>query len=199
MKRSTLHSIILATAVTLVPAFATVHADAEVVSAARQYLSDHVRAWLDNPAVFDSVNKQNLVNADLSQADIDQLDKTWRSQASTGSGTLIDSVLANALSSYLKSVQNDSNGLITEIFVMDNKGLNVGQSSVTSDFWQGDEAKWQNSYLKGPHALFVDDVELDDSSQRFQVQVSVPVVDPANGKAIGAVTIGIDAEGLLML
>ncbi len=61
------------------------------------------------------------------------------------------------------------------------------------------ESKWQESYLKGPAALFIDDVELDDSSQRFQVQVSVPVVDPANGKAIGAVTIGIDAEGLLML
>ena len=62
-----------------------------------------------------------------------------------------------------------------------------------------DESKWQKSYLKGAAALFVDNVELDDSSQRFQVQVSVPVVDPATGKAIGAVTFGIDAEGLLML
>ncbi len=199
MKRPNLHSIILAAAVTLIPAFATVQADAEIESAARQYLSNHARSWLDNPIVIDAVKQQNLVNADLSQADVDQLDKTWRSEASTGSGPMIDSVLGKALSSYLKTVQDDSNGLITEVFVMDNKGLNVGQSSVTSDFWQGDEGKWQNSYLKGPNALFVDDVELDDSSQRFQVQVSVPVVDPASGKAIGAVTIGIDAEGLLML
>lgn len=199
MKRSTLPSLILAGTLAFIPMLVTAQADAEIESAARQYLSNHARPWLDDPIVVDAVNRQNQVNADLSQADVDQLDKTWRSQASTGSGPMIDSVLSNALSTYLKTVQDDSNGLITEIFVMDNKGLNVGQSSVTSDFWQGDESKWQNSYLKGPNAMFVDDVELDDSSQRFQVQVSVPVVDPANGKAIGAVTIGIDAEGLLML
>ena len=199
MKLSIAHSIFLAAAVSLIPVFASAQADSGIESAARQYLSDQARSWIDAPIVVEAVNKQNIVNADLSQADIDQLDQTWRAQAGSGGGSLIDSLLSNALSAYLKTVQKDANGLITEIFVMDNKGLNVGQSNVTSDFWQGDEGKWQKSYLKGPSAVFVDDVELDDSSQRFQVQVSVPVVDPANGKAIGAVTIGIDAEGLLML
>lgn len=199
MKLPIVHSIVLAVAVSLIPAFASAQADSEIESAARQYLSEHAQSWVADPIVIAAVIKQNLVNADLSQTDIDQLDQTWRTQAKVGSGSLIDRVLSNELSTYLKTVQSDSNGLITEVFVMDNKGLNVGQSNVTSDFWQGDEGKWQKSYLQGPTALFVDDVELDDSSQRFQVQVSVPVVDPANGKAIGAVTIGIDAEGLLML
>lgn len=198
MKLPIVHSILLAAAVSLLPALPA-QADPEIESAARQYLSEQARSWIDDPIIVEAVNKQNLVNADLSQADIDQLDKTWRVQAGSGGGPLIDSLLSNALSAHLQTVQQDSSGLITEIIVMDNKGLNVGQSSVTSDFWQGDEGKWQKSYLKGPSAVFVDDVEMDDSSQRFQVQVSVPVVDPANGKAIGAVTVGIDAEGLLML
>ncbi len=199
MKRPIIPTIIFAAAVPLVSVFGSAQADVEIESAARQYLSDQVRSWVDAPIIVDAVNKQNMAHADLSQMDIDQLDQTWRAQAGSGGGTMIDSVLSTALSTHLKSVQKDANGLITEIIVMDDKGLNVGQSSVTSDFWQGDESKWQESYLKGPAALFVDNVELDDSSQRYQVQVSVPVVDPASGKAIGAVTIGIDAEGLLML
>ncbi len=199
MKPSIARSIVLAATVSLITVFAQAQTDPEIESAARLYLSDHAQSWIDDPIIVDAVNKQNLVNADLSQADIDQLDQNWRAQAGSGSGPMIDDILSSKLSAYLKTVQDDANGLITEIFVMDNKGLNVGQSSVTSDYWQGDESKWQESYLKGPTALFIDDVELDDSSQRFQVQVSVPVVDPASGKAVGAVTFGIDAEGLLML
>ena len=38
---------------------------------------------------------------------------------------MTQSVLGNALSGYLKKVKGDS------------KGLNVGQSDVTSDYWQG--------------------------------------------------------------
>ena len=39
---------------------------------------------------------------------------------------------------------------------------------------------------------FVDEVEFDDSSQSYLVQVSVPVKD--GGKAIGAITFGIDVD-----
>src|SRR3546814_10661759 len=80
---------------------------------------------------------------------------------------------------------------------MDDKGLNVGQSDVTSDYWQGDEAKWQKTYSVGPNAIFVDKVDQDESTQKFQTQVSMSVVDPASGKAIGAVTVGLDVEMLM--
>jgi hypothetical protein len=80
---------------------------------------------------------------------------------------------------------------------MDNKGLNVGQSDVTSDYWQGDEAKWQKTYSVGPAAVFVDKIEQDESTQKFQTQVSISVVDPAGGAVIGAVTVGLDVEMLM--
>ena len=79
---------------------------------------------------------------------------------------------------------------------MDAKGLNVGTSDVTSDYMQGDEGKWQKTYLVGPDATFIDEVEFDESSKTFQSQVSTTVVDPATGKAIGAVTIGMNVEKL---
>ena len=79
---------------------------------------------------------------------------------------------------------------------MDNKGLNVGQSDVTSDYWQGDEAKWKKTFLVGPDAVFIDKVEEDESTQQFQSQVSLSIVDPTTKNVIGAVTIGIDVEVL---
>jgi hypothetical protein len=77
---------------------------------------------------------------------------------------------------------------------MDNQGANVCQNELTSDYWQGDEAKFEKSYNGGKGAIFVDEVEFDDSSQAYLCQVSVPVMD--GDKAIGAITIGVDVEKL---
>ena len=106
-------------------------------------------------------------------------------------------VLGNELSAYLKKVKAESEGLYTEIFVMDNKGLNVGQSDVTSDYWQGDEAKWQKTYSVGPNTIHVGKVSTDESSQALKSQLSMTISDPATGKAIGAITVGVNVEMLI--
>lgn len=155
-----------------------------------------VRAWLSDPAVISAINDQNARHAGLGQNDIDRLDKQWRSETSSSNRTLVDAVLSNQLSNYLAGVKNDARGLYSEIFVMDNKGLNVGQSDVTSDYWQGDEDKWQKTYLAGPDAVFIDEVEFDESTQTFQSQLSLSIVDPNSGMAIGAVTVGVNVEML---
>ena len=49
-------------------------------------------------------------------------------------------------------------------------------------------------FAGGNGAVFVDEVEFDDSSQAYLVQVSVPVMD--GGKAIGAITFGIDFDAV---
>jgi hypothetical protein len=175
-----------------------VSADPEVAAAAQAFVENHAD-WLENPLIVRAINDQNAAHASMDQAGIDALDQQWRSESVDGSGPLLDEVMSNELSVFLQSVREDSQGLITEVFVMDNLGLNVGQSDLTSDFWQGDEAKWQKTYQAGPDVLFVDDVEMDESSQRYQAQVSYSISDPVTGDVIGAVTIGIDAEGLLML
>ena len=80
---------------------------------------------------------------------------------------------------------------------MDNRGLNVGQSEVTSDYWQGDEAKWKKTFLVGPNAMIIDDVELDESTQTFQSQLSMSITDQATGEVIGAITVGVDVEAIV--
>lgn len=194
-----LPAVLFSIALGLVSHTSHVAADPEIESAARSYVENHAKSWLSNPLIIRAINAQNTAHKSLDQAGIDAMDRQWRGESASGAGPMIDKVMANELSVYLKSVQEESQGLITEVFVMDNLGLNVGQSDLTSDFWQGDEAKWQATFLAGPDTLFVDDVELDESSQRYQTQVSYSITDPTTGKVIGAVTIGIDADGLLML
>lgn len=155
-----------------------------------------VKQWIGNDLVVQAVKAQNSRHAGLSQSDIDKMDKDWRAQTDAGSKPMIDAVLGNALSRFLADQKNATGGLVTEVFVMDNRGLNVGQSDVTSDYWQGDEAKWQKTYSAGAGAIFIDEVEMDESTQTFQSQLSMSIVDPASGQVIGAITVGVNVDAL---
>ena len=159
------HSILkFALAVSVVAmAIGPIKADGEHIPAVTEYANANIRPWLSDAAVISAVKAQNEANSGLAQADVDALDKEWRAGVDGGDTTLIDKVLANDLSAFLRDKQMGSNGVITEIFVTDAKGLNVGQSDVTSDYWQGDEAKWQKTYGTGAaDAIFVDDAEKDE-------------------------------------
>jgi len=162
----------------------------------KKLADSEIRMWIKDPAIVSAVKAQNQKNASLTQADIDRLDKQWRAETGASSQPMIKAVLSNDLSKFLKAKKDAGNGLYTEIFVMDNKGLNVGQSDITSDYWQGDEAKWQKTYSVGPNAIHVSDVKKDESTQTFQGQVSLPVADPANNQVIGAITVGVNVEHL---
>jgi hypothetical protein len=165
------------------------------VAPVTEYVNANVKAWLADPAVVSAIKAQNEANTALDQAAIEALDQKWRSEVEADSHPMIDAVLGNALSTFLKSKQSDSGGTITEIFVTDAKGLNVGQSDVTSDYWQGDEDKFTKSFGAGAGALFVDAAEKDESTQMLQSQASMTIVDET-GKPIGAVTIGVNLDQL---
>ncbi len=168
----------------------------DYVQQIRSEIVPRVQSWAANPVVIAALKAQNQSHSGLTQSEIDKMDKQWRSETSAGGGTLISKVLGNELSKFLGGVKSDGRGVYTEIFVMDNKGLNVGQSDVTSDYWQGDEAKWKKTYLAGADSMLIDEVEFDESTQTFQSQLSLPVVDPATNEVIGAVTVGVNVEML---
>jgi hypothetical protein len=166
------------------------------ITEVKKYVAANVAPWLNDKIVIEALKAQNAKSASLTDANILELDKEWRAQLDALSKPLIDSVMENKLSAFLTTKKAESKGLLTEIFVMDDKGLNVGQSDVTSDYWQGDEAKWQKSFKVGSDAVFVDNVEKDESTQQLQVQVSISIKDPETGKVIGAVTLGISVDQL---
>lgn len=164
----------------------------------KELVETQLKAALNDPAVVAAIKAQNEENAALSQADVDALDQKWRSEVEAGGGAMVDETLSSELSGYLKKVKDDQQGALTELFVMDAKGLNVGQSDPTSDYWQGDEAKWQKTFSAGPDAVFVDEVEQDESTQQLQSQASFTISDPETGEPIGAATAGINLDMLGM-
>lgn len=169
---------------------ATSAAASELQDMAKTYVIETLGAALSTPEVAAAVHAQNERNAGLDAAAIEALDQQWRA----GDAAMIDAALSNDLSKYLASIVDEQGGLVSELFVMDSKGLNVGQSARTSDYWQGDEAKWSETYLVGPDAVHVSDIEEDESTQTFQVQVSLPIVD--GGAPIGAITVGVNVSAL---
>ena len=174
----------------------SVYAAGEHEGPIRKLATSAAMAGVKDPAVIAAIKAQNAKTAGLSEAEIVKMDKQWRAEVKSSGGPLINGVLQNQLSAFLKKVKSDSKGSFSEIFVMDAKGLNVGQSDVTSDYWQGDEAKWQKTYKVGPSAMHIGGVKMDESSQTLQSQLSLSIVDPANNQVIGAVTIGVNVESL---
>jgi len=154
-----------------------------------------VRSWLDAPVVEIATAAQNNRYQALSQGQIDALDRQWRSEREQNLQPLIASTLNNPLSTYLTQIQAMSGGLYTEIFVIDAKGLNVGQSAITSDFWQGDEAKFQKTYDVGSDAIFIDEPELHAATQTWRAQLNLTLVG-SNGSSMGAATVEINLTEL---
>lgn len=85
---------------------------------------------------------------------------------------------------------------MTAVFAVDNRGLNVAQSVESSDYWQGDEAKWQKTFGNGSGDIHISEVEFDESTGSYQSQVSMPISDPSTGELIGAITLRINVQSL---
>lgn len=164
------------------------------ITAVADYIEANVRPWLSEPAIINAVIAQNALHSRLNQAEIQDLDARWRAELLSAKRPLIDATLSNPLSLYLKGQQRAAEGLITEIFVMDNRGLNVGQSDITTDYWQGDEAKWLKSF--GAGLVHIEEAARDESTQLMQSQASLPIRDPDSGEIIGAITVGVNLDAL---
>lgn len=154
-----------------------------------------IREWVNVPVVMEALRSRNEGAGQLEQTEIDRLDKQWRAETEKDDQPLITSVLANPLSSYLYRVQARSVGLFTEVFVMDRNGLNVGQSSVTSDYWQGDEAKFQKTVDVGPGTVFVDEAEYNEETATWRAQINM-TIDSVDGNPIGAITVEVNLTEL---
>jgi hypothetical protein len=171
----------------------TAWADDARQQAAANFVTANIKPWIGNPTIVDAVKAQNVETAKLKQAQVDQQDIDWLNRTDK---TLIDSKMNNPLSTFLTAKKAALGPAVLEIFVFDGKkGLNVGETDLTEDYIQGDEAKYWKTYGEGPDAMFVDKVGPDGGKPNI-CQVSLTIKDPATGKAIGAMTVGIDTDQL---
>ena len=165
--------------------------------AMQAYLDANILNWAHDPIIVDAIRAANQMTSGYGSDRITELDQMWRAEVGSAATPTIDAVLSNPASAFLMDQVAASGGVISEVFVMDMVGLNVASSGVTSDMWQGDEAKHSETFGLGPDSVHFGDVELDESTQTYQGQISMTIVDPDTGKAIGAITVGVDATALL--
>lgn len=154
--------------------------------------ADELRGKVQQEVALISLRAQNARHASVSQADIDRLDAQWRAESEGADQPLIAQLMGSPLSSYLIDIKARSLGLFVEIFVMDEHGLNVGQSSITSDYWQGDEDKFLQTFARGKDAVHLGEIEFDEGYKVWKQQLSFPIVDPGNGELLGAATFEIN-------
>jgi ABC-type amino acid transport substrate-binding protein len=160
-------------------------------------VEERVTDWAHGELLISALREANRVRHDVTPADIQRLDHQWMSEVSSGDHVLIATIQGHPLSALLRDIQQRSGGLFTEIIVMDRLGLNVAVSEITSDYWQGDESKYQRVFPPGGEAVFMDRIEYDPSTRQFQVQVSIRITDPQSMTPIGVLTVGIDVEAML--
>jgi len=188
-------------AVLILSIFALIpHASAQQITPSKQLIDGDViqkiRDFVETDIVLLSVQNQNKKYDGISEEEIIAIDKKWRAETESDNQPLISSTLSNPLSSYLTRVQARSFGLYTEMFAMDANGLNVGQSNVSSDYWQGDEAKHQKTYGGDVNAVFVDDPEYDDKHGIWRIQVNLAIANKEQSENIGALTVELNLSEL---
>lgn len=185
-----------ATLTTALAAFA-VQAAEDMTPVMQAYLDSDVRPWATDPVIIDALVAANATTASLSAAEIDAMDKQWRAEIGGGATPTITPVVEGVVADFLRSKLGASGGVVTEIILMDAVGLNVAATEITSDMWQGDEAKHQETFAVGADAVHLGDIEFDESTQTYQANISMTITDPETGEPLGALTVAVNAEALL--
>jgi len=135
--------------------------------------------------------------------DVMTLDSQWQALAPVTMPDLAERILALPGSRALLAWQESHQGLVTEAMLINDMGTLAAMSQLTSDYWQGDEPKFQRvmeNTAANPgtnRPLYVSPIRYDTSAARFQVTVSTPVL-PGNGdRANGVIVIGLSIEEAL--
>jgi len=147
--------------------------------------------------IVDNVKLVNQRHSAITSAEIDRLDTEWVKSRREGreNQTMKDS-LSGTVAERLKEFQKNHPEFV-EIFVTDKYGLNVGQTNVTSDYYQADEDWWIRAYNKGWGATFVGEVEYDESAEAEVIGIFFPITYGSINNAIGVIKALVDVESLV--
>ena len=151
---------------------------------------DHLRSLKQlaaSPAVVNYTRVANLLNTQ-SQDEIDLVDTAWKAQ-DPAVLPRVDEVLDNSTAVYLRRIQRLFPEYL-EIMLIDRKGCVVASADRTSDYWQGDERKWQTIFHNPQREYTVADVHLDLSVNAYLHHYSLPVRDH-EGQLIGVLVAGV--------
>lgn len=159
----------------------------------RAYIDSDIIGWLSASEIVDAVDQQNIDHMGLDPVAIRTLNRRWRKERLRGGGPLIRSKMDNSLSAFLRGVRAASGEAISDILVVDKRGLNAGQTNDTDTFFQGDKEAWQKTYPVSAAAIFIDLIEERGGVRIVQTSLTLA---RGNGARLGAVIIDINVDAL---
>ena len=171
--------------------------DPKLQQSVRQLVSGEINLWLRNPVITEALRLQNRTTSGYTEQQIKVLESIWQDEFASVQYDLIAEVLDRPVSRYLKRVKLNGLGAYHEILLMDGVGLLTGVSDPNDDYWQGEEPKWLETYRGGKDALHIGNLKFDQSALAWEIQVSLPVIDPETQEPLGAITIGLDPSALV--
>ena len=148
-----------------------------------------LQTWAADKVFVTAVTAQNAQH--LTLAEIQRRDGGW---VAGKEEALVKQMLSGPCADRLRQLTSTM-PIYGEAFVMDNQGALVCANMKTSDYWQGDEAKWQKSFNGGNGGVFIDRPRMDESAKEHLAQISLPIKDAA-GKVIVAMTVGVNTDKL---
>jgi hypothetical protein len=151
-----------------------------------------VERWASDPIVVEAVREANENLRSMRQIEV--IDALW--QATRGVNRFIRDVIDHPAAERLRELRS-SNPELQEAFLTDRLGANIATTNKTSDFYQGDEAKFTEAYNDGAGSIYIGKIARDESIQSFSVQIGVPVMD--EGRAIGVLVVTVNAEKLKLM
>jgi ABC-type amino acid transport substrate-binding protein len=160
-------------------------------------LISEISSVLDIPQIIASGPRQE------SFTDVMTQDSMWQALAPFAATRLADRILDLEGSRTLHGWKVAQDGVVTEAMIMNNMGTLAAMSRLTTDYWQGDEAKFRKVLdatrqgHRGMDALYISPIRYDASTSRFQVTVSAPVGPITDGVPLGVLMLGLDAEEAL--
>lgn len=141
-----------------------------------------VRAISSDPVVLAALRAKNASGESFQ--DIRRKDAEW---SQNPQAPLRRELTGNGCAVRLRELTK-SDPAVVEVILMDRNGANVCISRETSDYWQGDEEKFQKPYQEG-HDIFMGEAAFDQSTGVYALQISALVWD-GDAKA-GALTLSL--------
>lgn len=140
---------------------------------------ESLRAAAADPDVVEFVRAKNASGETLEE--IHEHDLRW---GSPDYAKRMETVSGDCAERLRALVAEDA--VVVEALLMDRQGALVCASAGTSDYWQGDEAKWSEVFAE-QRDIFVDEPAHDASTGAFAIQLAAPVFH--EGARIGALAL----------
>jgi len=158
-----------------------------------QRIMPEIQSALMAQDLVKTLRTYNNSRQDMTQAYIDGLEATWQAELNANIQPLITGIVKNITAMRMRKVIRDTGRVISEINVIDAKGVSIAQTTVFPHIWQGSAAEAKDIAAANPNMVLISN-ESDASNQSRQLEAFFPVTDPDTNELIGAVILVIEAE-----